>query len=141
MIPVSFTKTLIVKNTHPLAKGKDYSWGIAARSFVPALMLRPTSAALAGALRRHALSEDIDPEEAFNKTLRLSPSWEYKLQSDNGEPLSLREEIRLLEPFGITPGDIAAEIRILEDTDYFPLHATLPVTEVMAKVHYGLLDT
>jgi hypothetical protein len=137
-VPVSKTKSLVLKGVKLSAKGMDVTRGVAARSFDPELQIRPTHRAMADAMTRFAEANGVSREEAYGAWVDSDSSKHYRLVNHTNKRLSFDEELDLLAQHGVTAEMMAAEIRAWEDTDVFPNNNVYPVTEVMARVHYGL---
>jgi len=139
VLPMCATKAMMIKNNSLAAKGMGLAYGLAARSAIPAFQTRPLFKAMAASMRRYALSKGfIHPEKVFDDMVAKDSSWEYKLQYDRyADSITVRDEMLLLEPFGVSEAMYQREMAAWNNTHEFPTKQVFPVSEIMANYHYN----
>jgi hypothetical protein len=140
-IPLSYTKTCLIKGVNPVHKGQDLAIGIAARSYIPSLMSTPRGQAIRSAFNRYwreHLEDQTEPLEVYKEWISRDHTSKYKLAMTALEiPLTVSEEIKFLSRFGVTPEEYAIELSSWENVVDFPAHGHFPVSARMARAHYG----
>jgi hypothetical protein len=132
-IPAHGIKNLVVKGQTQAGGDDQIGYALKARARIPALQTRPTLRRMAACFERLGSQAPIEWEEWLK---REDPSWEYKVQYDNVECISMIDEANFLSNYGVTLDDVAEECTFWEHCSELPTGHVPPVTAKMAAFFY-----